>query len=160
MPHLPPEWAAHLQSGVSNRIGACASDGWPEICRALATRALPSGGIEVLLAADVGQAILQAVQATRWVALVGAHPGTNKVLHVKGRGAQVLPAQPEHMALLLHCRREFGRALEPYGYDEESLKKVWYDVELAQLRCIRFTPFGAWDQTPGIGAGAAIELLP
>jgi hypothetical protein len=160
MPHLPAAWAQHLDSGVSNRIGACGPDGEPEVCRALASRPLADGRIEVLLGAEVGQAIIAAVMATRRVAHVAAHPGTNLVLHMKGRDAEVVPAEPEHMVLLERNRLRFGKTLEPYGYNAESLRAVWYDVDLPGLRCVRFTPFGAWDQTPGIGAGAAIELLP
>jgi len=160
MPHLPPAWAQHLESGVSNRIGACDPDGRPEICRALAAREAADGRIEVLLAADVGQALIAAVQATRRVAHTAAHPGTNKVLHMKGRDAEVAPAEPAHLAWVESSRQRFGAALEPYGYDAAALRRVWYDVDLADLRCVRFTPFGAWDQTPGIGAGAAIELAP
>jgi hypothetical protein len=160
MPHLPPAWAQHLETGVSNRIGAADADGRPEVCRALATRECADGCIEALVPADVGHALLAAVQATRRVALVVAHPVTNKVLHLKGLDATVAPAGPEHMELLVLCRRRFGTALEPYGFDDLSLQRVWYDVDLPQLRCVRFTPFGAWDQTPGIGAGGAIELLP
>jgi hypothetical protein len=159
MPRLSPTWAEHLESGASNRLGACGADGRPAICRGLAARAFGDGRIEVLLAADVGRSVIAAVQATLRVAHVSAHPGTNRVLHTKGRDAQVLPAQPEHMELLVRCRERFVATLEPYGFTREQLMRVWYDVDLPLLRCVRFTPFGAWDQTPGIGAGAAIELI-
>ena len=159
MPHLPPSWAEHLDTGVSNRLAACDVTGRPEICRALASRQRADGRIDVLLAADVGQHVIAAVQATQRVAHVTAHPGTSRTLHLKGRDAEVVPAEPDHMELLVRCRQRFGAALEPYGYDDEALRRVVYDVDLALLRCVRFTPFGAWDATPGIGAGAAIELL-
>ena len=159
MPHLPPRWAAHLESGASNRLGACGPDGRPEICRALAARSCADGCIEVLVAADVGARIVAAVQATQRIAHVSAHPGTNIVLHTKGRDAQVLPAQPEHMALLERCRDRFIATLEPYGFTREQVMSIWYDVDQPLLRCVRFTPFGAWDQTPGIGAGGVIEML-
>lgn len=160
MPHLPAIWAQHLESGCSNRLGACGPEGRPEICRALAACERPDGRIEVLLAADVGAAVIAAVQATQRVAHVSAHPGTNRVLHMKGRDAEVVPAEPQQMALLVRCRQRFAEALRPYGYTDLHLQRIWYDVDVGQLRCLRFTPFGAWDQTPGIGAGGAIELLP
>ena len=52
MPHLPPSWAEHLDTGVSNRLAACDVTGRPEICRALASRQRADGRIDVLLAAD------------------------------------------------------------------------------------------------------------
>lgn len=160
MPRLPQKWAEHLESGASNRLGSCGADGWPEITRALAARACADGRVEVLVSAATGACVLAAIQATRQVAHVAAQPATNLVLHTKGRDAQVLPATAEHMALLTRCRDRFGAILEPYGFTVEDLMKVWYNVDLADLRCVRFTPYGAWDQTPGLGARAPIDLLP
>lgn len=160
MPHLPPSWAQHLESGCSNRLGACDTEGRPEICRALGAQARADGRIDVLVAADVGHRLIAALQATRRVSHVSGNPATNRVLHLKGADAEVLPADADHMALLRRCQQRFGRALEPYGFDEAALGKVWYDVDQPGLRCVRFTPLGAWNQTPGVGAGTEIELLP
>ena len=160
MPQLPPEWAAHLESGCSNRLGACTPAGEPEICRALASQQRRDGRIDVLLAADVGAHLIPAVRATRRLSHVMAHPGTNRVLHVKGLDAEAFPVEPGHMELLVACRKRFAARLAPYGFNEGNLMRVWYDVDLSNLCCLRYTPLGAWDQTPGIGAGGPIELLP
>lgn len=160
MPQFPPMWVRHFEAGCSNRVGACTPEGEPETCRALASRLCPGGIVEVLLAADVGAPLIEAVRATGKLAHAMSEPGGGRVLHLKGRDAQALPAQPEHMTLLVACRRRLAERLLPYGFSEETLMRVWYDVDLPNLCCLRYTPFGAWDQTPGIGAGAPIELQP
>ena len=45
MPRLTPHWAAHLESGVSHRLGGSHADGQPEICRGLAAQVLADGRI-------------------------------------------------------------------------------------------------------------------
>lgn len=160
MPHLPARWADHLESGVSHRLGACGADGRPEICRALAARSCADGGIEVLLAADVGREVIAAVQATQRVAHVSAHLGTSVALQTKGCDAQVLPAQPEHLELLTRSRDRLAAVVERHGVTRGQIHGVWFDVALPLLRCVRFTPIGAWDQTPGRGNTGAVELLP
>lgn len=159
MPHLPDRWAQHLESGTSHRLGACGADGRPEICRALAARACSDGRIEVLVAADVGRAVIAAAQATQRVAHVAAHLGTNVALQTKGCDVQVLPAGLEHLELLVRCRDRFADVMLRHGVSRDQIFNVWYDVDLALLRCLRFTPLEATDQTPGRDSGGAVELL-
>jgi hypothetical protein len=149
MPHLPPRWAQHLESGVSHRLGACGAAGRPEICRALAARACGDGRIEVLVAADVGRAVIAAVQANRRLAHVSTQPLTNVALQTKGEDAEVLPAGPDHLALLARCRDGLAAVLTRHGVTREQILNVWYDVDLPRLRCLRYTPIEASDQTPG-----------
>lgn len=78
MPQLPPEWAAHLESGTSHRVGSCHADGRPEICRALAARALPDGQVELVLHRDTGAELLAAVGTSQRVAYVASQPDTNR----------------------------------------------------------------------------------
>lgn len=160
MPHLPPDWAAHLQSGVSHRLGGSHADGQPEICRGLAAQVLPDGRVEVLLLAQTGDRLLAAAQASGRIAYVAAQPGSHRTLHVKGLDAEVFAAMPEHVALFERCRERFIAQVEPFGFSRETIMAIWYDLELEQLAGVRFTPSGAWDQTPGPGAGSPVELLP
>lgn len=160
MPHLPPDWVAHLESGVSHRLGSSHPDGQPEICRGLAAQALPDGRIEVLLDPNVGDRLLDATRATRRIAYVAAQPGSHVTLHVKGLDAEVFAATQAHASLFERCRERFIAQVEPYGFTREGIMAVWYDLDVHLLAGVRFTPVGAWDQTPGIGAGAPVELLP
>lgn len=160
MPQLPPEWADHLESGVSHRLGSSHADGRPEICRALAARALADGRVEVLLASEVGDQLLAAVMATGRVAYVAAQPGSHRTLHLKGVDGEVFVPEPAHAEVFARSRENFIARVAAYGFTREAIMAIWYDLELARLSGVRFTPIGAWDQTPGPGAGAAVELSP
>jgi hypothetical protein len=159
LPQLPPDWAAHLESGVSHRLGGSHADGQPEICRGLAAQALADGRVEVLLAADTADRLLAAVQASGRVAYVAAQPGSHRTLHVKGLDAEVFTPTAGHAPLFERCRERFIAQVEPYGFSREAIMAIWYDLGVQRLAGIRFTPCGAWDQTPGPGAGHPVELL-
>lgn len=160
MPRLPQEWADHLQSGVSNRLGSSHADGRPEIVRALAAWQRPDGRVEVLLNPHTGSELLAALRSTGLVSYVASQPDTNRTLHVKGRDAEVFAAGTEHEALFARCRDGFMARVEPFGFPREVINGFWFDLDVNTLAAVRFTPCGAWDQTPGPGAGQAVELLP
>jgi hypothetical protein len=158
LPHLPPDWALHLESGVSHRLGSCHADGRPEICRGLAAQALPDGRVEVLLKADVGAELLAAVASSGRIAYVAAQPDSHRTLHVKGLDAERFEPTAAHWPLFERCREHFAARVAPFGFPRETLMAMWYDLKPSQLTALRFTPCGAWDQTPGPGAGGALEL--
>lgn len=160
MPRLPSDWAAHIESGVSHRLGGSHADGQPEICRGLAAQALPDGRVEVLLDARVGDRLLDAVRASGRIAYVAAQPGSHVTLHVKGLDAEAFVTTAAHAALFERNRERFIARVEPFGFTREAIMAVWYDLAPSRLAGVRFTPCGAWDQTPGPGAGAPVELLP
>jgi hypothetical protein len=160
MATLPAEWADHLQSGVSNRLGSSHADGRPEIGRALAAWQRPDGRIEVLLNPQTAADLLAALRATGRVSCVTSQPDTNRTLHLKGRDAGLAAAEPRHEALFVRCRDRFMARVEPFGFSRELIDGFWFDVAVADLVVVHFAPDGAWDQTPGPGAGQAIELLP
>jgi hypothetical protein len=159
MARLPPHWISHFGDGISTRVAACTPEGRPEISRALAAQVLADGRIEILLPRDVGDRVLAAVRATAQVAVVTAVPLTHRTLHLKGRDAVVTPATPEHEAPLLRCREAFLAQITPLGFSRGQLMALWYGIELADLDCVRFSISGAWDQTPGPGAGQPVELI-
>lgn len=160
MPQLPPEWAAHLESGTSHRVGSCHADGRPEICRALASRALPDGRVELLFNRDTAHDLFDAVAASGRVAYVASQPDTNRTLHLKGTQAHGFAVEPLHLELLARSRDRFITRVGPFGFQPETIIGFWFELGIEQLRGIRFTLTGAWDQSPGPGAGQAVELRP
>lgn len=160
MPRLPPHWAAHLESGVAHRLGGVHADGQPEISPALAAQALPDGRIEVLLAAHIGDRLLEAARESGRIAYVAAQPGSNRSLHVKGIDAELIDVRPDHAPLLARSRDSFLAQVQPFGFGCEFVMSIGYAIELSALAGLRFTLCGAWDQTPGPGAGVPVELLP
>ncbi|CAN5198354.1 hypothetical protein BH11PSE10_BH11PSE10_16120 [soil metagenome] len=160
MPTLPREWTDHLAAGVSLRVGSCSRDGRPGICRALAADWLPDGRLSVFVSGDAGSEVLEAIADTGQVAVVLALPMSSRTLHVKGRDAVVALAGPEHRPLLDTRFNAFAAQLVHFGFDKEALAKYWYTVREDDLHAISFTIHGAWNQTPGPGAGQVVELLP
>lgn len=160
MARLPDAWTAHLQQGVTLRVGSSTPDGQPELHFAHGAWALPDGRLEVLVRSLQGAELLAAIRATGRVAVSAGLPSTYHVLHVKGIDAEVLPACAEHMPRLAHCFEAWLRQIEMFGADRRQVMAVLGDLTPATLSCVRFTPHAAWDQTPGPGAGQAIDLLP
>lgn len=158
MPTLPPEWLPHFANGVSHRIGSCTAAGEPRICIALAADVLDDGRVLVLLGARTGRDVLAAVRETGQVALVLSQPMSHRTLHLKGSDAEVAAAQPAHAALLGTRLDSFVDALAPFGFCREQVASTWYAVRDNGLMTVRFTATGAWNQTPGPGAGEAVGL--
>ncbi|HZH44157.1 MAG TPA: hypothetical protein VEY50_08770 [Lysobacter sp.] len=157
MARLTAELRQHLGVGVAHQIGACDADGRPCLCRGLAAVEEDDGRLSVLFSADAGFELIEAVRATRLVALVLARPTTHRSVQIKGDDAEVAMAEPRHWAWLEPRRDALARELAQYGFGEAHVD-AWYHVEPGRLARITFTPRAAWDQTPGPGAGAPIAL--
>ena len=162
MPVLPPEWHLHLSSLTSFRLGSCDRGGQPHVCRALAADALPDGRMLAVLAEHAAPRVVAALRETGQAALMMTSPRTNRTLHVKGHGACVEPALPEHAGLLARCQRLLAEEIaEVDGFGNAApIIANWYHVELHALVAVRFRLSGAWDQTPGPLAGQSVVLLP
>lgn len=160
MPTLPPEWTAHIAAGVSHRLGSCSRDGRPGICRALAADLLPDGRMLILVGGDAATDVLESIRDTGQLAVVLGLPMTHRTLHVKGRDARVAVAGSEHEELLVARREAFFKQVKPFGFDRELLMGHWYTVDDGALMSVTFTISGAWNQSPGPGAGQPVELRP
>lgn len=159
MIRLPDSWISHLDSGVSCRIATCAADGTPQMRRALAVRLLGDGRLELLVPRATAAAALEALRHNGRVALTVSQPQSYRTLHVKGRDADMVPADASHQAFLEAQRDAFADALTVFGFSRETIRRNWFDLAWPDLDCVRFRPYGAWDQTPGIGAGGPIDLI-
>ncbi|HVL57686.1 MAG TPA: hypothetical protein VM491_14390 [Burkholderiaceae bacterium] len=116
--------------------------------------------MSVLLSAQSGFELLAAIRDTARLSVVIARPSTHRTVQIKGNGAGVVvPAEPRYRELLRKRRDAFLREVAGYGFTERFVD-AWYAVRPEQLACVTFAPYGAWDQTPGPGAGRPIELLP
>jgi hypothetical protein len=158
LPTLPAEWLPHFADGVSHRIGSVTVAGEPRICVALAADVLADGRVLVLLGAHTGREVLAAIRETAQVAVVLGQPMSHRTLHLKGSDAEVAPSEAAHLDLLNTRLESFAQALAPFGFCREQLATTWYAVRTTGLMTVRFTPTGAWNQTPGPAAGQAVEL--
>ena len=160
MPRLGQDLVDYLSAGLAHQVGACGADGQPHVVRALALVAEEDASLSVLLSALASPELLDAVRVTKQVSVVLCHPTTMRTIQIKGADATVHPAgTPEYRALVEQRGEAFWCDIESLGFSRTSLAG-WYEVPEGALVRIRFTPYGAWNQTPGPGAGMPVELLP
>lgn len=160
MGRLTDDMLAFLASGVAHQVGACAADGRPLICRALAAEVVHDGRLRVLISGVQAFEVLDAIRANARVALCVVAPGDYRAVHLKGRDAQVSAAEgARERALVAERLRAFAAQLAPLGFPP-GYAPALYTVPEGALAAITFTPEGAWSQTPGPGAGHALALKP
>lgn len=154
---LHGELLAFLGCGLSIHVGACNGAGEPQVVRALALRIEPDHRVSLLLSTPAADGLLAAINEVPVVALTACQPSTHRAIQVKGRGAELSVAAPAQWPERLPFKDRFLAEIEPYGYDE-AFADSWLDVPPEQWRVVTFTPTGAWNQTPGPGAGQAMPL--
>lgn len=158
MARLTDEMLEFIASGVGHQVGGCTHTGRPLICRALAAEQCDDGRLLVLISGEAGFELLDAIRANGRISLVFASPRNYRALHLKGRDAVVEAADDaRHRGLVARRLLAFQQQLEPYGFPL-GYSLALYAVPEGALTAIRFTPEGAWSQTPGPGAGHALEL--
>lgn len=147
-----------LGLGLSIHIGACDAATGPTLSRALAVQLRPAARLAVLLPALPGQELLDAIAQTAQVACVFCQPTSHIAIQIKGRDARVEPAWTADWPELTRNHHGFAAEIAPFGFGPE-FADAWFDVPGAQLQVVSFLPTGAWNQTPGPGAGAPMELF-
>ena len=160
MPRLSQDLVEYLSAGLAHQVGACGADGQPHVVPALALMAEDDASLSVLLSALASPDLLDAVRATKQVSVVLCHPTTMRTIQIKGADATVHLAETPRYRQLVEQRGEaFWCDIERLGFSRTRLA-AWYEVPEGLLVRIRLTPYGAWNQTPGPGAGMPVELLP
>lgn len=157
MTSLTAEMTDFLAQGVAHQLGACDAQGWPHVCRGLAADVEEDGRVVVLLSGASGFELIPAIRASRHVSAVFCKPQTFRTLHLKGRDAEVFTAGAAWRHLLDLRHAAFDAQIVPFGFSP-GYTSAWYTVPDEDLLGIRFTPYGAWNQTPGPGAGAPVQL--
>lgn len=158
---LHPDLLAFLQRGLSLYMGGTDAQGWPQVARALAIRPLPGPQLALAVPSESSAGLLEAIEGTGQVALVLCQPTTHFTVQIKGRDAVVEPLPAEQWPELNRNRQAFGAEIVGFGFDSD-FTEAWFSVagnHAEALRLVRFTPSGAWNQTPGPGAGAPMEWL-
>jgi len=158
---LHPDLLQFLTLGLSLYAGGNDAQGWPQVARALAIRPLPGPQLALALPAEQARGLLAAIAGTGQIALVLCQPTTHHTVQIKGRDACIEPLDVDAWPELRRNRDAFGAEIKPYGFDAD-FADAWFSVagnDMEALRVVRFTPSGAWNQTPGPGAGAPMEWL-
>jgi hypothetical protein len=157
---LPEEIATFIQSGISITLASRDDRFVPSIAKGVGCRVSPErDAVTLLVFSNAAEALLRDVAHCRQLAAVFSRPSTNRTLQIKGRDVTTAPAGPADVALTRRFIALFAEELCPLGWAAEYVHDVfWHDP--VYLVALHFTPEGAFQQTPGPGAGAALCLEP
>jgi len=148
-----------LGAGVAHQVGGCTKDGRPSLCRGLAAELESDGRLVVILSAETGFEVINAVRDTGRIALNLTLPENYKSISLLGRDAVVSHGGATFHDLVQDRYQKFRAQLDVHGIPP-SYTEAWYLRPDEDLVAIRFTPFSARNQTPGPDAGSALALTP
>jgi len=152
-PLLDDDNAAFIQSGVSINAASSGPGNVPAVSRALGCRLSPDRNrVTVFLAASRSAALLEAIAASRRIAVVFSQPSTHRTIQLKGTDAARAGVEDGDRALIERCAEGFGADLAAAGYGE-GLADLLLDAEPGDVVAVSFSPSAAFNQTPGPGAG-------
>ena len=152
-PLLDDDNAAFIQSGVSINAASSGPGNVPAVSRALGCRLSPDRNrVTVFLAASRSAALLEAIAASRRIAVVFSQPSTHRTIQLKGTDAARAGVEDGDRALIERCAEGFGADLAAAGYGE-GLADLLLDTEPGDVVAVSFSPSAAFNQTPGPGAG-------
>ncbi|MFO1341263.1 MAG: hypothetical protein U1F53_24090 [Burkholderiaceae bacterium] len=155
---LPEEVATFIQRGLSITLAGRDDRLVPSIAKGVGCRvSADRREVTVLVFADAAEAAVRDIAGNQRVAVVFSQPTTDRTVQLKGRDARSVPPAPSDLALVRRHLALFAAELGPLGWDQAFVDTLlWHDP--SQLLAIRFTPDGAYAQTPGPGAGQAMCL--
>lgn len=154
---LTQEMIDLLEAGVAHQIGACTAGGRPVLCRGLAAQVEGDGRMVVIVPGESAFEVLDAIRETGRVSLNLTLPENHRSMNLTGRDATVSPGGARFRTLVDARHAAFRAQLQGYGFQPEYTS-TWYSAPDDDLVAIRFTPLAARNQTPGPGAGNALEL--
>src|SRR5262249_60081133 len=118
-PLLDDDNAAFIQSGVSINAASSGPGNVPAVSRALGCRLSPDRNrVTVFLAASRSAALLEAIAASRRIAVVFSQPSTHRTIQLKGSDAVRAGVEDGDWALIERCAHGFGADLAAAGYGE------------------------------------------
>jgi hypothetical protein len=157
---LPADVAEFIQSGLSITVAGRDDRLVPSIAKGVGCRVSADGRqVTVLVFAPAAETVMRDIAQNRRIAVVFSLPSSNRTVQLKGHDATPVPAPASDVALARRHLALFAADLAPLGWDHRFVEAgFWHDP--SQLMAVRFTPDGAFAQTPGPGAGQALQLRP
>jgi hypothetical protein len=155
---LTQEMIDLLAAGVAHQVGGCTNAGRPVVCRGMAAQH-EAGMLVVIISSESGFEVLDAVRQNGQIALNITLPANFRSLSFIGSDAVVRGGGAAYRPLVTARHAAFRAQLDAYGFPHEYTN-AWYNPPDSALVAIRFTPMSARNQTPGPGAGNAVELKP
>jgi hypothetical protein len=147
-----------LAAGVAHQVGGCTNAGRPVVCRGLAAQH-EAGRLLVIVSAESGFEVIDAIRQNGNIALNVTLPSNYRSMSFIGDDAVVRGSGAAWRPLVTERHAAFREQLVRYGFSPEYTDS-WYHAPDEHLVAIRFTPLVARNQTPGPGAGNALQLEP
>lgn len=146
--------ADFIESGLAIDAASFEAGRVPVLARAIACRVAPDRkSVTVFLSASTNRRFLDAVTASRAIAVVFCHPATLQTLQLKGVDAVVASGSAADDAYVAAAVDAFVDKVVPLGF-AASLARGELHVPPGALRAITFTISAAFVQTPGPTAGS------
>ena len=156
-PLIAASVAEFIQSGLSITVAARSERLVPSIAKAVGCKVDDARGeVTLLLFAEAAAAVCRDIAGNGHVAACFSRPSTNETVQVKGDDARFALATPAEVAVARRCLDGLIDDLTPQGLDPRLLEAFFWGAT-EDLLAIRFTPQAAFKQTPGPGAGAALQ---
>ena len=156
---ISPEGAAFIQQGVSINVASRDVRHVPSISRALGCRIAPDGRtLDIILNATQCETLIRDLQKTAAIAVVFSQPTTHRSLQIKGCDAVVKPATDADCDLVAFTRTAFGSEIAPLGFPPAFCDRLFMHGP-DDLCVVTFTPDAVFQQTPGVGAGARLDVV-
>lgn len=155
---LSPDDAAFIQQGVSICVASRDVRHVPSLSRALACR-IVDAQLRLVVSRSQCQSLLRDIEKSGQIAVVFTQPSTHRTLQIKGRDAQVLPADADDRQRVAQTEQAFAADLQQIGFGEALVRRM-FACDDGDLCTIGFTPSDLFLQTPGPNAGTRLAGTP
>lgn len=155
-PDLNPAFLAMIEKGVSLIVSSAGPDLVPSVMRAVGSR-VDDGGrrITAYLSRSQSTTLLRDIARSGRLAAVFSQPSTHLTLQLKSRRVRLREADASDAAPLAAYLRSMQDELAALGYPRD-LATVMLAHRRDDLVAVEFQPDEAFDQTPGLRAGARV----
>ena len=153
---LTDDIASFCQSGVGIAVASRDAAGWPVLTRGRGCRIDADGRVRLILRAGSAAPLLAAVAAGGPVAATFSQPGSHRSIQLKADRGAVREAEPQDASAADAQATVFRDLLVAAAYPE-----IFVDVYCGDggqpVAVLEFMPARAFVQTPGPGAGCALD---
>ncbi len=153
---LTEELAGFMQSGISIILASVDDDGTPLPGRGHGCRVDPSGMVRVTIIAQPHARLLNALSRGRPLAATFSRPEDHRSIQLKSGSAKPVDLEPADREAAHDQGAGLSDQLVLVGYDR-AFSDAYVSCAQGDLAVIAFLPEQAFVQTPGPGAGTALE---
>lgn len=154
-PVLSPELVDFMESGVSMLVAGRDAALRPHCVRGMGARVEADQASATVFVVDaIAGPVLASLADNARVAVALSRPIDHRTLQLKGRVLEVRPSTADEQALQERYLAGFVEQLYCVGFSRRVVRRL----RLGPSTAVRFAIEQVFDQTPGPGAGRALEV--